>query len=69
MHMAHGKKEIRKAIKTLTEDLDCTVTETSSGHRWGYVTAPDGDTASIWSTPRSPENHARDLLRWARKHQ
>jgi hypothetical protein len=66
--VAHGKKEVRKAIGEL-QALGCDIEQTPSGHRWGVATAPDGARHSIWSTPRSPENHARELVRRARKHQ
>lgn len=66
--MANAAKERRKAIKEL-ERLGCTVDQTAAGHKWGRVTAPNGAVTSIWSTPRSPENHARDLVRWAERNQ
>ena len=43
------------------------VEPTSSGHRWGVMRCPeesrDGCQVSIWSTPRNPENHAKQLRR------
>jgi hypothetical protein len=40
-----------------------------SSHAWGRVYAPDGASImSIWSTPKSPENHARQILRFIIRH-
>lgn len=46
-----------------------------SAHSWGYVLCPANAGAacrsgtfcrmSIWSTPRQPQNHARELLKKA----
>jgi hypothetical protein len=44
------------------------VEATSAGHKWGRIICPGGHKQSIWSTPRSPGNHARDLMKWADQH-
>ncbi|MFT4035903.1 MAG: hypothetical protein QM679_10060 [Patulibacter sp.] len=64
--MSHGKKEIRKALKDL-ESRGFAVEETAAGHKWGRIIAPNGEMKSVWSTPRSPEQHAKDLMVWAKK--
>ncbi len=59
----HPKPEIEKAIQ-YAEELGWKA-ELSNGHAWGRLFCPqstrDGCIVSIWSTPRSPENHARQL--------
>jgi hypothetical protein len=39
--------------------------ELSNGHAWGRLFCPfasrSGCIVSVWSTPRSPENHARHI--------
>ena len=38
-----------------------------SAHAWGFLYCPDRSRAGhifrVWSTPRSPEDHAKDLRR------
>lgn len=58
----HSKKDIEKALKAV-EAAGWTVTPTASGHRWGVAACGRGCTISIWSTPRSPQNHAKRLTR------
>lgn len=59
----HPKPEIEKAIQ-YAEGLGWTA-ELSNGHAWGRLFCPqstqDGCIVSVWSTPRSPENHARQI--------
>jgi hypothetical protein len=38
------------------------------GHKWGRISCAQGHRVSVWSTPRSPGNHARDLRKWAEQH-
>jgi hypothetical protein len=62
----HPKKDVEAALAEL-EDAGWTVTSTASGHRWGVARCAEssrsGCQISIWSTPRSPENHARQIRR------
>ena len=59
----HPKSEIEKAIQ-YAEELGWSV-ELSNGHAWGRLFCPqctrDGCIVSVWSTPKSPENHARQI--------
>ncbi|CAN5143771.1 hypothetical protein BH20ACT16_BH20ACT16_03690 [soil metagenome] len=43
-----------------------TVTPTAAGHRWGKAQCGSGCSASIWSTPKNPQNHANQVRRAAR---
>lgn len=68
--MAHPKKEIAAAIKYA---VDCGWrVEEGGSHAWGQMYCPYNDDdcrcgefcrASIWSTPKSPENHAKQIRR------
>ena len=62
----HPKKEVEAALAEL-EDAGWTVAPNASGHRWGVARCAEssrsGCQVSIWSTPRSPDNHARQLRR------
>ena len=72
----HPNKEVEAALKAL-EAVGWTVKEAKgrSAHAWGYAlcSANAGDACrsgvfcrmSVWSTPRSPRAHARELLRKA----
>jgi hypothetical protein len=59
----HPKPAIEKAVQ-YAEQLGWRV-EMSKGHAWGRLYCPlssrDGCIVSVWSTPRSPENHARHI--------
>lgn len=66
----HPNPHIESALK-YAEDNNWEVTKTSSSsHAWGRMKCPNNDRCcrngnycinSIWSTPRTPENHARDI--------
>lgn len=62
----HPRKEGAAALRE-TEDAGWRVTPTASGHRWGVLRCPEasreGCQASVWSTPRSPGTHAKQLRR------
>ena len=72
----HPKKEVEAALTAL-EAAGWTVKEAKgrSAHVWGFVLCPAnaGDACrsgvfcrmSVWSTPRNPQAHARELLRKA----
>jgi hypothetical protein len=59
----HPKPEIEKAVR-YAEQLGWSVT-ISNGHAWGRLYCPfssrEGCIISVWSTPRSPDNHARQI--------
>ena len=60
----HPKKEVEDALAD-AEAAGWTVTPTSSGHRWGVMRCAEssrsGCQVSIWSTPRNPGVHERQL--------
>ena len=72
----HPDKEVEAALKAL-EAVGWTVEEAKgrSAHAWGSVLCPANARdacrsgvfcrMSVWSTPRSPRAHARELLRKA----
>ncbi|MCY2987076.1 MAG: hypothetical protein NTY19_04310 [Planctomycetota bacterium] len=61
----HPNKHIEGAVQ-YAEDQGWRV-EISSGHAWGHLYCPhatrEGCITSVWSTPRCPENHARQIRR------
>lgn len=61
----HPNKHIERAVR-YAESLGRRVV-TSEGHAWGRLFCPhanrDGCIISVWSTPRNPENHARQIRR------
>ena len=62
----HPKKDVEAALAD-AEAAGWRITPTSSGHRWGVMDCgedgPGRCQASIWSTPRSVGNHAKQLRR------
>lgn len=72
----HPSKDIETALQEL-EALGWSVEEAKgrSAHSWGYILCPAnaGNACrsgvfcrmSVWSTPRNPRNHARELIRKA----
>lgn len=72
----HPPKDIESALQEL-EALGWSVEEAKgrSAHSWGYVLCPAnaGNACrsgvfcrmSVWSTPRNPRSHARELIRKA----
>ena len=61
----HPNKEIEAAIQH-AEASGWTVT-VGGAHAWGFLwcshSGRDGCRRPVWSTPRNPEAHARDLIR------
>ncbi|MEZ6102670.1 MAG: hypothetical protein R3E01_27330 [Pirellulaceae bacterium] len=61
----HPNKHIENAV-SYAESLGWRV-EISGGHAWGRLFCPqssrEGCIVSVWSTPRKPENHARQIWR------
>lgn len=39
------------------------MTPTKAGHRWGKAECGSGCVLSIWSTPKNPQNHAKQMIR------
>lgn len=64
--LRHPKKEVEEALAD-AEAAGWTVMPTATGHRWGYMrcceASRSGCEASVWSTPRNPGNHAKQLRR------
>ena len=63
----HPKKEIEKAIQ-YAESKGWRYKKTSgSAHAWGRLLCPlqnrEGCSMSIWSTPKIPETHAKQILK------
>jgi predicted RNA binding protein YcfA (HicA-like mRNA interferase family) len=58
----HSKKEVEAALQ-YAEQHGWTVFPTKGGHRWGKAQCGQGCTVSIWSTPRNPGNHAKQIQR------
>ena len=62
----HPKKDVEAALAD-AEEAGWTVTPTSSGHRWGVLRCGEasrlGCQVSVWSTPRNPGNHAKQIRR------
>lgn len=66
MRPRHPKKDIEKALATV-EESGWTIT-LRSGHAWGVMKCAGGCCqVSIWSTPKSEGNHAKQLLRELKK--
>jgi hypothetical protein len=66
---AHPRKEIEQAVRD-AEALGWRWRK-GGGHAWARLLCPahtrDGCQISIWSTPRNPEAHARDIRRLVAK--
>lgn len=62
----HKSKEIEAAISRMEEYGWTWKAPGKSAHCWGRMLCPQHDRTgckvSVWSTPRSAENHARHLL-------
>lgn len=65
---SHSKKQVRDALDE-AYSADFSICKTPAGHRWGYVECGKcGQKFSVWSTPQSPDNHAKQILRFMKKH-
>jgi hypothetical protein len=62
----HPKPPVEAAVR-YAESLGWRVVM-SNGHAWGRLFCPfssrEGCIVSVWSTPKSPENHARHLRKF-----
>jgi hypothetical protein len=64
----HPKKEIAEAIKR-AEDAGLVIREIHKGHRWGEVRCePCGAQRAVYSTPRDPGTHAKQIDRFTGQH-
>jgi len=63
----HPKKEIEEAIQYAEQQGWKYKSAGKSAHTWGRLLCPlhtrDGHQMSIWSTPKSPFNHAEQIRR------
>ena len=67
MHPKHPKKEVNAALD-YADSLQFAVERTVAGHKWGRIMCTCRAWVSVWSTPRSPDNHGRQLRRWVDQH-
>jgi hypothetical protein len=64
----HPKNEIANALRDCV-DTGLVVEEVHRAHRWGRVVCPGcGASRGIWSTPRVPADHPRQLRRFVERH-
>ncbi len=64
----HPKKEIAAALHR-AEEAGLVVHEIHRGHRWGEVRCPACSACqSVWSTPREPAVHAKQIDRFTARH-
>jgi len=63
----HPNKEIRKAVEFAVSKKWRVTDAGSSSHAWARLKCPessrDGCIISVWSTPRVPRHHARQLIK------
>ncbi|MCL2467105.1 MAG: hypothetical protein FWF02_03350 [Micrococcales bacterium] len=65
----HPKNAINAALAELDPDR-FEVVVVHKGHRWGMVRCVGcGDVRAVYSTPRVPEDNARDIRLFASRHQ
>lgn len=67
MHPKHPKKEVNAALDH-ADSRGLNVEQTIAGHKWGRIVCSCGARVSIWSTPRSPHNHGKQLRKWVDLH-
>jgi hypothetical protein len=67
VHPKHPEKEVNTALDH-ADSRGLQVERTAAGHRWGRIVCSCGAWVSVWSTPRSPHNHGRQLRRWVDQH-
>lgn len=58
----HSKKDVEQVLRA-AEAQGWTVTPTKAGHRWGKAECGSGCVLSVWSTPKNPQNHAKQMSR------
>ncbi len=67
----HSKKEVRRALDEAAAAGLLVKESTGRGHSWGTIQCPHNDCLgrmSVWSTPRSQEDHADQIRRFIRRH-
>lgn len=67
--MSHPNKEIQKAIDYAEGHGWTIIKSNAQAHAWGKMRCPEGSRdgckqRSIYSTPRNPTKHARQLMRF-----
>ena len=62
--------EVRKAPDGTADEEAFEVADTSAhGHSWGYVRCTRcGQRISVWSTPKSADNHGKQIRRFIQRH-
>jgi len=68
VHPKHPKKDVNEALD-YADGQGFEVEQTSAGHKWGRITCTCSARFSVWSTPRSPFNHGRQIRRWVDQHE
>lgn len=67
----HPNKEIEAAVAHAESKGWRYKAAGKSAHCWGRLLCPDATPAgcqmSVWSTPRSPENHAKQIKRMVKR--
>lgn len=67
MRPKHPNKEIEHALKYAELKGWRYLPSGNSAHSWGRILCPlasrEGHAMSIWSTPKSTENHAKQIIR------
>ncbi len=65
----HPNKEIEAAL-AYAMSKGWSVIKSAKGHCWGIIRCPHGRGGcqkSVWSTPKSPEDHAKAIRRFVDK--
>jgi hypothetical protein len=64
----HPQKEIAEALGR-ARGANLEVVEIHRGHRWGEVRCEScGASFDVWSTPRNPGTHAKQVDRFTARH-
>ena len=63
----HPKKEAAEALWNARR-AGLAVEEIHRGHRWGEIRCACGLSFAIWSTPRNPGTHAKQIARFVALH-
>jgi hypothetical protein len=70
VHPKHPKKEVNDALDYADDLEDFDIERTVAGHKWGRIKCRRcGALVSVWSTPKSPHNHGRQLRRLVDQHE
>jgi hypothetical protein len=60
----HPKKDVERAVAFAIEHGWSLELRSGRGHAWGLLRCPTGeDYVYVWSTPRVPSNHAKQIQR------